>query len=337
MNCQQFTSFIVEAARGQMMDAASRDGALVHAESCQACAARLAQEQSLTGALRAVALHMKDLSAPARVEAKLLAAFQQNLAPQNVATATDATPRAPLSLASKTGAAQAAGVTHTSSRRTRRIAYAATAIAASLVLVVLASLYLRFTQTAPPSQDVAINSQPAVSLESPRERDLTVAASSPSSSPASSSPSSSPAPSIEPEQQTARRALPNINRSVENRSVAAQRATAKHARRHTPTMIEAQHVIDGGSAIIEPGEGETIASGATKPNEAESVTEFISLVADAPAGTPLESGQLVRVQVPRAALASLGLPSNIERGNEPIKADVLLGGDGLARAIRFVR
>jgi len=67
------------------------------------------------------------------------------------------------------------------------------------------------------------------------------------------------------------------------------------------------------------------------------MTDFISLVAEQTPAPPLESGQLVRVQVPRAALASLGLPLNAERGNEPVKADVLVGYDGLARAIRFVR
>jgi hypothetical protein len=41
--------------------------------------------------------------------------------------------------------------------------------------------------------------------------------------------------------------------------------------------------------------------------------------------------------LPRSALASLGLPMNVERANERVKADVLLGHDGLARAIRFVR
>jgi hypothetical protein len=75
-----------------------------------------------------------------------------------------------------------------------------------------------------------------------------------------------------------------------------------------------------------------------KPDEVETVTEFIPLVAGAPASTPLEGGQLVRVQLPRAALASLGLPLNAERGHEErVSADVLLGNDGLARAIRFVR
>jgi hypothetical protein len=305
-----------------MMDAASRDGAMRHAESCQACAARLAQEQSLTGALRAVALDMKNSSAPASVEAKLLAAFQESLAPQNAtaaATTTDTAPHAPVSLL-----ARAAGTQSVANRPARRVVYAATAIAASLVLVVLAAaLYLRFTQTASPSlPDMAANDKQAVSKASSPEKELTQSAPSPLA------PSSDP--SIVVGQQSGRE-MPEINQGVKS-----QRATIKHARPHTPTIIKAQHVIDGGNAIIEAGET-TAANTATKPNEAESVTDFISLVADAPAATPLESGQLVRVQVPRAALASLGLPLNAERGNEPVKADVLLGGDGLARAIRFVR
>jgi hypothetical protein len=50
-----------------------------------------------------------------------------------------------------------------------------------------------------------------------------------------------------------------------------------------------------------------------------------------------DGGQLVRVELPRSALVRFGLPVNIERGNERVKADVLFGADGLARAIRFVQ
>jgi hypothetical protein len=53
--------------------------------------------------------------------------------------------------------------------------------------------------------------------------------------------------------------------------------------------------------------------------------------------TPIDSGSLVRVELPRSALESFGLPMNMERAGERIKADVLVGSDGLARAIRFVR
>jgi hypothetical protein len=36
-------------------------------------------------------------------------------------------------------------------------------------------------------------------------------------------------------------------------------------------------------------------------------------------------------------MARFGLPVNAERAAEPVQADVLLGDDGLAQAIRFIR
>ena len=50
-----------------------------------------------------------------------------------------------------------------------------------------------------------------------------------------------------------------------------------------------------------------------------------------------DGGQIVRVELPRSAMASFGFPINMDRYNEKVKADVLLGVDGLARAIRFVQ
>jgi hypothetical protein len=50
-----------------------------------------------------------------------------------------------------------------------------------------------------------------------------------------------------------------------------------------------------------------------------------------------DGGQIVRVELPRSALANFGLPVNMDRYNEKVKADVLLGVDGLAHAIRFVQ
>lgn len=50
----------------------------------------------------------------------------------------------------------------------------------------------------------------------------------------------------------------------------------------------------------------------------------------------IEGGQLMRVKLPRSVLVSFGLPMNAERADEPIVADVLVGYDGVARAIRFV-
>ena len=66
----------------------------------------------------------------------------------------------------------------------------------------------------------------------------------------------------------------------------------------------------------------------------EVVTDFIPVMVDP---DPFERGRLVRVKLPRSALTAFGLPMNEERFEERIQADVLVGEDGLARAIRFVK
>lgn len=74
---------------------------------------------------------------------------------------------------------------------------------------------------------------------------------------------------------------------------------------------------------------------ATNANE-EIATEFLPLTYDGNM-SQIDDGQVVRVELPRSALQSFGLPVNAERAGERVKADVLLGHDGVARAIRFVR
>lgn len=53
--------------------------------------------------------------------------------------------------------------------------------------------------------------------------------------------------------------------------------------------------------------------------------------------TAMESGTVVRVELSRAALISLGVHVEPDRSEETLKADVVLGDDGVARAIRLVR
>jgi hypothetical protein len=73
------------------------------------------------------------------------------------------------------------------------------------------------------------------------------------------------------------------------------------------------------------------------PNAQEEIaTDFLPLIYD-PSDQAMESGQVIRVQIPRTALASFGLPINPERANDTVKADLLLADDGSARAIRFIR
>jgi|SRR5918911_2628783 hypothetical protein len=89
-----------------------------------------------------------------------------------------------------------------------------------------------------------------------------------------------------------------------------------------------------------PGRGDgrmqTVSNKETASASEEIATDFLPLTYDANL-SQLDGGQVVRVELPRAALQTFGLPMNAERAGERVKADVLLGHDGVARAIRFVR
>jgi hypothetical protein len=69
----------------------------------------------------------------------------------------------------------------------------------------------------------------------------------------------------------------------------------------------------------------------------EVVTAFFPL----PYGNvPVTNGHLVRLEVPRTALAAFGIEAVdvvAAHDTEQLLADVLVGDDGLARAVRFVR
>lgn len=74
--------------------------------------------------------------------------------------------------------------------------------------------------------------------------------------------------------------------------------------------------------------------GATTGEEA--VTQFITLVNETQLA-PLESGQVLRVELPTSTLISMGLRITAEDPSKLVIADLLVGQDGLPRAIRFVR
>jgi hypothetical protein len=67
----------------------------------------------------------------------------------------------------------------------------------------------------------------------------------------------------------------------------------------------------------------------------ETVTDYIPLtyLADA---TAMESGTVLRVELPPSVLGAMGLPSPSERTDSRVKADLIIGDDGVPRAVRFV-
>lgn len=70
--------------------------------------------------------------------------------------------------------------------------------------------------------------------------------------------------------------------------------------------------------------------------ESEIATDFLPLV-DTYGLTKPDRLQIIRVEVPRATLASFGLPMSFERATEPIQAELVVGSDGVTRAIRFIQ
>ena len=79
------------------------------------------------------------------------------------------------------------------------------------------------------------------------------------------------------------------------------------------------------------------AASRVEPSTGEAATDFFPLIYGS---VPISDGQIVRMEVPRTALASFGLASiDALEGSSPatVLADVVVGVDGLARAVRFVR
>ena len=72
---------------------------------------------------------------------------------------------------------------------------------------------------------------------------------------------------------------------------------------------------------------------APEAQAAETVTDFFPLLDPAP---PFERGEILRVNVPASVMRTVGLPVREERMSDRVQADILVGEEGLPRAIRFV-
>ncbi len=73
----------------------------------------------------------------------------------------------------------------------------------------------------------------------------------------------------------------------------------------------------------------------TGDSEAAEGKEFVPLP-NADRLPPNEDLNLVRVEVPRSAMIAMGYAVTADRAAEMVRADVVLGSDGLARAVRFL-
>jgi len=135
---------------------------------------------------------------------------------------------------------------------------------------------------------------------------------------APSSPSEAPSKQSTAQESTPQEATPKaVEYSAEDRTPRRQLQTPRAIHRNNlgrraPEMPVANHVTN------------------------EIATDFMPL-GDMNLVSLQDGGQIVRVKLRRSTLARFGFPVNMDRYNENVKADVLVGADGLARAIRFVQ
>ncbi len=307
MNCGKFETIFTDLARADVMDAALRADAVTHAESCARCAARLADERALTQDLRAFAVASENIEVPSRIETNLRAAFQNR-------AVTVASP----SLTSPALPASTVNVFNAKTPR-RRIVW--TALAAMLLVCFGLTAATRFfyaqrgTETATTSAISSGARLPAANAPDAQENGEAPQTIAPS-------PDIAPVEIIKATQQTA-------NARASNRAdyLTVANATNKNGARRSNNHKERLNRNDSRADFTD----ETAAA-----NRDEIATDFLPL-GDANNLATQDGGQLVRVELPRSALLTFGLPMNIERAAEPVKADVLVGQNGLARAIRFVR
>ncbi|MCA1593503.1 MAG: hypothetical protein LC754_12805 [Acidobacteria bacterium] len=301
MNCQIFESTVNELARGRLMDAVVRVSALAHADVCARCAARLSDERKLSEGLRAVAAGALGVEAPARVETMLVAALHERAGAVAGVTGEAET------------CAQAVALKHWSWAKT--FGTAAMAAAAAVLLLMLLPSGTRVQHAVPAG-------------EAARARPETVETQSAGNA------------SVQPAA-----VLPGLPASTDATSalgVAPRAATDKNDRlaRSLSAVRNTNRTTVASANYREPSAGGAGAQGSNPvggANEfAEITTDFIPLGH----GSRLvegDGGQVVRVELPRSALERFGLPMNVESAGSRIKADVLMGEDGIARAIRFVR
>lgn len=360
MNCQEFTTSAAETARGLMTD----ERILAHADSCARCAARLAAERALSAGLRAAARDSAaSETAPPRVEAVLLQAFRARhaaaanadaeqaacVSTADTAAAPTATVEAPSNVRSFVEAAAA--------RRGPRSEARLSASRQSEVRPSTSNAGWWLRAAAALLVAVAAGVTAGVVYKSAPRTNGTTDTAERAANPAAAVPSKAA-----PTQVAMATADPAS--VVDETGDGGEEQITREARGAAPLYVTAGASDAGPESVGRPADAMLKASAARRANaarergngrlsrqalgalmansrgdgggEPEITTDFFPM-SDASALQMMDGGHVIRVELPASALASYGLPVAADRANGRVKADVLIGSDGMARAIRFVR
>ena len=376
MNCQEFEAVVVELARGMLADASARERSLAHPDSCARCAARLAAERALCAGLRAAAATEAsapprvEAALLAAFRAQHAGSVNTNNAPTRAVTlnlvSSDAAANdsrvAAQTTHAQAGAAVAASNVYSleeaAARANARKAAPASdgaargrsssgwwlRVAAALLVAVTAGMTARLVwksergagaggalvQSNGDAANERRNDAATNANEDAAEEVRAVAV--PETSPAVASDVTGGAPAPAGYRNVLMPEVPGstdegrAHESSPRFDPRRQTAAPRHAARGRGAGRLSREAL---GALVANSRGD----GAAEP---EVRTDFFPL-SDASALPTMEGGLVVRVELPRAALVSFGLPVNAEQTTGRVKADVLIGHDGLARAVRFVR
>lgn len=311
MNCHEFESTLDDIARGSLKDAGAGEA---HAAACQPCAARLADARALAEGLRALSSEAAGACAPPRVEASLLAAFRAQTAQSGgAAHVAAADGRSPVAVVPPGGTPVV--VPFVSKKWSWPKTFGAAGLAAAAVgfVLLVPSIFSGPQQTKPTTLQADTRRQPKTVFEQPNEGRIIV-----------------PPDVLDGEQSNVKATDVSVDREQ------ATTATVRPPRapRGGATMTNVKYG-GGGSGARNVG-GTSPNAAAASGERPEITTEFIAL-AHGGGFAAGDGAHVVRVELPRTALERFGLTFNAERSGGRVKADVLLGQDGVARAIRFVR
>jgi hypothetical protein len=339
MNCETFQTILQDLAMDSSVDLRTRQDGLAHAEGCPECAARLKDECRLVAGLGALAASFADAEASSKIEEALLKAFRDRTIKQEVEEVRAGSQVMQIlpnqSSANNSPFTRPSGTLSPGERAVikkeilsprpqpkrgevgegaRALARSMDSkgsssfwnawpvrIAAVLLLVVGLAAWFSWQTSRHKPEDVVDQLRSAV----PEGRSQV------------SPPKALP-------RETA--AVPKVARAHPLKADSGHRTTRKPA-------VQADR---SQSTVRQSGPSKPAVEGYVALDQTEIATEFLPISYGDPAWSSVEGGQLVRVQLPRTTLLSFGFPMSEERSPEPIKAEVLLGEDGMARAIRFV-
>src|SRR5262245_24135448 len=255
MKCHEFEPIIIGLARGQLVETAARETALVHLKRCVRCATAFEEQRALTAGIRVAAESLPRQDASEQVEVALRRAFRD-----------------------QAGQFRSTGINHQTKWSWRWSWRLLGAAAAAIILLALLA-GVDWLKSRPANQKREAINLPATPSDA--------------------------VPGKKQESHALTEGKGNQNKKTVSNAAGSRRQRRDHSVRQS----------------------------AESPMEV--TTRFYPLVGEDEMA-PLESGQVVRVEMTVSTLISLGLPIRTENINRPLQADLLLGQDGLARAIRFL-